>query len=133
MRALRSVLLAAALATAFAVAAQAHHVATVVTTNADVRRAADLVRDAIADHRLVLLGEMHGTQEAPALAGALLDCYVAQHRPVVLALEINTNEQPRFDRYLASHVPTRTGRHCLPATRGRKGTTTVATATRCSI
>jgi hypothetical protein len=39
----------------------------------------------------------------PIPAGALLDRYAAQQRPVVLALEINTNEQPRFDRYLASH------------------------------
>ena len=52
--------------------------------------------------RLVFLGELHGTNEAPALA-AELACEMA-HRPdgVTLALEIPSTDQPQIDRYLAS-------------------------------
>ena len=64
--------------------------------------ARDLALAAIGDRRLVLVGEMHGTQETPALLGDMLDAYAARRRPAVLALEISTREQARIDRYLAS-------------------------------
>jgi erythromycin esterase-like protein len=50
----------------------------------------------------VFFGEMHGTRETPALVAEVIDAYAARKRPVVLALEVNTEEQPRFDRYIAS-------------------------------
>lgn len=62
----------------------------------------DLLRQAIGDHRLVLLGEMHGTRETPALVGELIDAYAQERRPVLLAVEISAGEQARLDRYLAS-------------------------------
>jgi hypothetical protein len=67
-----------------------------------VNDARDDLLGAIGQHRLVLLGEMHGTQETPALVGNLLDAYAARRHPVILALEVSTQEQPRFDRYMAS-------------------------------
>lgn len=106
MRAVRLAFLAAALGMALAAAAMSHdHGAAPVASVADtqLQQAADLVTDAMRGHRVVLLGEMHGTRETPALAGAVLDRHAAQRRPVVLALEIGVDEQPRFDRYLASH------------------------------
>jgi hypothetical protein len=64
--------------------------------------ARDLLLRAIGKHRLVLLGELHGTREIPALVGEVVDAYAARHRAVVLALEIPAQEQGRIDRYLAS-------------------------------
>lgn len=64
--------------------------------------AAALVLQAIGDRRAVLLGEMHGTRETPALAGQLVSHYAAAHRPVLLGLEIDHDEQAAVDRYLAS-------------------------------
>ena len=51
--------------------------------------------------RLIVLGELHGTREIPALTGLLLRHYAAQG-PVMLALEMPQSEQPALDRYLAS-------------------------------
>jgi erythromycin esterase-like protein len=66
------------------------------------RSAADLLLRAIGDHRVVLLGELHGTRETPALAGQLLAHFATMHRPVLLGLEITRDEQDEVDRYLAS-------------------------------
>lgn len=72
-----------------------------VSAQADARALALLVQ-AAGTHRLVLLGEMHGTREIPALVGALIDHEVKRGRSVILALEISSREQARVDRYLAS-------------------------------
>lgn len=62
-----------------------------------------LLLQAIGDHRIALLGEMHGTREAPALAGQLVSVYAAAQRPVLLGLEIDRGEQADVDRFLASN------------------------------
>lgn len=52
--------------------------------------------------RIVLVGEVHGTAEAPAVAGSLL-CEARNAGPVVLAIEANpVDGQAQVDRYLAS-------------------------------
>lgn len=61
-----------------------------------------LVLEALDAHRLVLLGEMHGTHETPALVAALLTRLAAQDEALVLALEIARQEQAAVDGYLAS-------------------------------
>jgi hypothetical protein len=66
------------------------------------RRALDLLAETIAARRLVLLGEMHGTREIPALVGDLIERESRAGGPLVLALEITTRDQPVVDRYLAS-------------------------------
>lgn len=67
-----------------------------------VRTATDLLLEAIGDHRLTLIGEMHGTKETPALIGDAVEHLVSNHEAVVLALEIADREQPAIDAYLAS-------------------------------
>ncbi|WP_245626412.1 calcium-binding protein [Stenotrophomonas ginsengisoli] len=52
-------------------------------------------------HRLVVLGELHGTAEIPALAARLAATY-ADAGPLTLALEVPHTEQAALDRYLAS-------------------------------
>lgn len=49
-----------------------------------------LVRE-IGDHRLLILGEMHGTREVPLLAGDLVEHW-STTGPVLLALEIPASE-----------------------------------------
>ena len=51
--------------------------------------------------RLIVLGELHGTAEIPALAARLVADYAAKG-PVTLALEVPSTEQAALDRYLAS-------------------------------
>lgn len=51
---------------------------------------------------LLLLGELHGSQESPQLAGEIV-CSKALKGPVVLALEVPTAEQSRIDLFLASN------------------------------
>jgi hypothetical protein len=65
--------------------------------------AAPLLLQAINGRGVVLLGEMHGTQEAPMLAGQLVSHYASQCQPVRLGLEIAHDEQPGVDRFLDSH------------------------------
>lgn len=62
--------------------------------------AEDIVRES-GDHRLVLLGEKHGTREIPLLVASLLDLWSSSGR-VSLLLEIPRDEQRALDRYLAS-------------------------------
>ena len=64
--------------------------------------AADLA-DGLQRHRIVVLGEMHGTHEAPALAGELARTRLDRDATgVTLALEIHGAEQARIDAFLAS-------------------------------
>jgi erythromycin esterase-like protein len=60
-----------------------------------------VIRSEAAGHRLILLGEMHGTQQIPKLVGALVSAY-AEQAPVLLGLEVHHSEQAALRRYLAS-------------------------------
>lgn len=51
---------------------------------------------------VVLLGEVHGTREIPALAGTLACHAASMGAPVVVALELPREEQPAVDAYLES-------------------------------
>lgn len=66
-----------------------------------VETAAAGIREAAGGHRLILLGEKHGTREIPRLVGALVGAY-ALEGPVLLALEMPASEQAHLRRYLAS-------------------------------
>lgn len=66
------------------------------------RVAVTLLVDAIGEHRLVLIGEMHGTIETPALVGDVIAREVGRGQRIVLALEISMREQASVDRYLDS-------------------------------
>jgi hypothetical protein len=66
------------------------------------RDALDLLADAVATHRLVLLGEMHGTREIPALVGDLIERESRAGGPLILGLEITAQDQRVLDRYLDS-------------------------------
>ena len=53
--------------------------------------------------RVLMLGEVHGTNVIPKLAGALLCASITHGSPVALALEAAPEEgQAALDRYLAS-------------------------------
>ncbi len=72
-----------------------------------VREAASLVAAGASQERIIVLGEMHGTHEAPALAGELAglrwrQAHGAPDEGVTLALEIHTTEQARIDAFLDS-------------------------------
>lgn len=66
--------------------------------------AAKLIDATVAGRHLVMLGEMHGTAETPAIAGELVARWVtgAHRQPVLLGLEVTSVDQARVDRYLAS-------------------------------
>lgn len=63
--------------------------------------AAHELQSAAGEHRLVLLGEMHGTREIPDLVEHLVSAY-AEQGPVLLGLEIPGSEQRTLHRYLDS-------------------------------
>ena len=72
-----------------------------------MREAAALVAASASSERIVVLGEMHGTNEAPALAGELagLQRQGTDGAPaggVTLALEIHATEQARIEAFLDS-------------------------------
>lgn len=60
-----------------------------------------LIRSEAAGHRLILLGEKHGTQQIPRLVAKLVSAY-AEQGPVLLGLEVHHSEQAALRRYLAS-------------------------------
>ena len=70
--------------------------------------AAQLLATQVGAHRLLLLGEMHGTREAPELMGRLATHY-AQQGPVVVVLELSTSIEAALQRYMGSDggVPAR--------------------------
>jgi hypothetical protein len=55
-----------------------------------------------ADGRLVLLGELHGTQQAPAFTASLICQGVARGDHTILGLEMSATEQDRLEAYLSS-------------------------------
>lgn len=66
-----------------------------------VGAAADLLHWSLGGERLVLVGEVHGTREIPAMLGDLASLMVTE-RPVVVGLELPAREQGRIDAFLAS-------------------------------
>jgi len=70
-----------------------------VTAHADDTAAQ--IRQHAGDHRLLVLGEFHGTRETPLLVRQLVDDY-SRTGPVVLALELPRGETPTLREYLAS-------------------------------
>ena len=67
----------------------------------DLREAATRIRHAAGAHRLLLLGELHGTREIPQVVRMLVEAY-ARDAPVTLGLEIPLSEQALIDRYIDS-------------------------------
>jgi predicted SnoaL-like aldol condensation-catalyzing enzyme len=66
--------------------------------------AARLIDASVAGQRVVMLGEIHGTAENPAIAGELAARWATGDRaqPMLLGLEATSADQARVDRYLAS-------------------------------
>lgn len=54
------------------------------------------------DARVIVVGEVHGTEQTPAFVGQLVCGLLKQGRPVILALERDGSEQEALNRYLAS-------------------------------
>lgn len=67
----------------------------------DIREAAELIHQQAGSHRIILLGESHGTVEPPQLASALMRRYLASE-PVRLGLEVPSDTQPALDKFLTS-------------------------------
>lgn len=66
-----------------------------------IAEAAELIHHQAGEHRLLLLGEKHGTREIPILVRALVAAY-AQEGPVVLGLEVPHGERLALASYLDS-------------------------------
>lgn len=66
-----------------------------------IAEAAELIRHQAGEHRLVLLGEKHGTREIPLLVHTLVAAY-AEEGPVVLGLEVPHGEHGALMSYLDS-------------------------------
>ncbi|OBU63910.1 calcium-binding protein [Stenotrophomonas maltophilia] len=60
------------------------------------------IRQHAGDHRLIVLGELHGTREVPVLVREMMEAYAADGAPVRLALELPTGENEALATYLAS-------------------------------
>lgn len=67
----------------------------------DFTSTVERLRSGAAEHRLVLLGETHGTRETPDLVASLVAAYAVQG-PVLLGLEIHRSEHAALSRYLVS-------------------------------
>ena len=57
--------------------------------------------EAATGHRVLLVGEIHGTAEVPALVADLADALAAEE-PLVVGLELPRDEQKRIDAFLDS-------------------------------
>ena len=60
------------------------------------------IRQHAGEHRLLILGEFHGTRETPLLVRELMEAYAADGTPVRLALELPTDENAALATYLVS-------------------------------
>lgn len=76
---------------------------------AGAARPADEVPDPLAElteraqaHRVLLVGELHGSWEVPGIVAGLATNLLADERPLLVGLEIWRSEQPALDRYVAS-------------------------------
>jgi hypothetical protein len=68
---------------------------------APIAAAASAILEAHAEAPVLVIGELHGTREAPALIAALAG-RIGASRALSVALEIPAQEQARVDDYLAS-------------------------------
>lgn len=62
----------------------------------------DAIVERLDARPLLIVGELHGSEQAPALAAALVE-RLARQSPVRLGLEVYAQEQSRIDAYLASN------------------------------
>jgi|CXWL01.1.fsa_nt_gi hypothetical protein len=53
-------------------------------------------------HRLLLIGEIHGTAQVPAIVASLATRMAALERPLIVGLELPRTLQPALKRFLAS-------------------------------
>jgi len=58
--------------------------------------------DKASAHRVLLVGEVHGTTETPARVAELAAAMASEERPLIVGVEIWRTEQERIDRFLAS-------------------------------
>ncbi|PAM44112.1 calcium-binding protein, partial [Acinetobacter baumannii] len=72
-----------------------------MATSARADDAARQSRQHAGDHRVLVLGEFHGTRETPLLVRRLVDDY-SRNGPVVLALELPRGENTTLRDYLDS-------------------------------
>ena len=75
--------------------------ATLFPPNAGVDAGAEELDRYWTQHRLIMIGEMHGTNETPALVARLI-ALRAREEPVLVGLEISADEQPAVDAFLRS-------------------------------
>lgn len=73
-----------------------------MSANAHADDVAVQIRQHSGDHRVIVLGELHGTREVPALLRELMEAYAADGAPVRLALELPTGENPALATYMSS-------------------------------
>ncbi len=69
------------------------------TARAGTTQPADLLLRHAGTHRLIVLGEMHGTREIPPLVGEVAE-RLSSEGPLLLALEIHASEQASLRSYL---------------------------------
>lgn len=62
----------------------------------------ELVKNALEDHSVVLIGELHGTKEIPELLGELFVSLAAQEVLFDVCFEIPASEQSLVDKYVES-------------------------------
>ncbi|MBK9654238.1 MAG: ChaN family lipoprotein [Rhodanobacteraceae bacterium] len=58
--------------------------------------------DKASAHRVLLVGEVHGTSETPARVAELAAAMASEERPLIVGVEIWRTEQERIDRFIAS-------------------------------
>jgi hypothetical protein len=75
--------------------------ATPFSPNADIDAGAQELDRYWTQHRLIMIGEMHGTNETPALVARLIALRVHEE-PVLAGLEISADEQSTVDAFLHS-------------------------------
>jgi hypothetical protein len=102
LRVLLATLLAFAVAIATAAPAALLAPESASSTGEAIERAVDVVLEVAGTRRLILLGELHGTREVPALAAALTERYAAEG-PVVLAVEIDHAKHRAIDAFIGSN------------------------------
>jgi len=60
----------------------------------------EVTYDSLAKYKLVLLGEMHGTKEAPVLVNSFASLFSEHPKKVIVALEIPDENQEGINKYL---------------------------------
>lgn len=62
----------------------------------------DHLPDDVLDKRVLIFGEIHGTNEAPAIVARIACSMIAAKKRVVVALEVSADEQPLLDHFMSS-------------------------------